>query len=110
MPVRTTRPRVEKKMPSSSLTWQQGRAGVSPASSAFTSAANDVSSGPPGLDFLPPTACVLSVDALLGHNQSHVSDEEKPGPTATARESRATSSGLDQEKLLTMYRQMVLAR
>ena len=41
-------PRVEKKMPSNSLTWQQGRAGVSPASSAFTSAANDVSSVTPG--------------------------------------------------------------
>jgi 2-oxoisovalerate dehydrogenase E1 component alpha subunit len=39
-----------------------------------------------------------------------VSEEETPGPTATARESRGGALGLDQEKLLTMYRQMVLAR
>ena len=39
-----------------------------------------------------------------------MSEEVKPGPTATARETRASASGLDREKLLTMYRQMVLAR
>jgi 2-oxoisovalerate dehydrogenase E1 component alpha subunit len=39
-----------------------------------------------------------------------VSEEAKSVPTATAREPRTAGSGLDPEKLLAMYRQMVLAR
>src|SRR5207237_8874380 len=42
-------------MPSSSLSWQQGRADVRPASSLFTSAANEIPPPPPGsLEFPPP--------------------------------------------------------
>jgi 2-oxoisovalerate dehydrogenase E1 component alpha subunit len=39
-----------------------------------------------------------------------VSQEERSVPAATAREERPAASGLDPEKLLTIYRQMVLAR
>src|SRR5437762_7205691 len=102
MPVRMTRPRVEKKMPRSSLTWQQGRAGVSPASSAFTSAANDVLARPPGLDYPPPPPSRSSGILVPRHNQ-------KPGSGTVGRR-QLRSGGPADRHLVPTYGRMVLAR
>ncbi len=104
-------------MPSSSESWQHGRAGVSPASSLLTSTAKEISpdlrhsfsSVPRWVQSRQASVHLPTSAPALREIIASVS-EPPQAQTTTARQPRHSALGLDAAKLQAMYRHMVLAR